>query len=375
MDRRIGSAVGFILGHVARLAIFALADGGLLLLAWTAWAVLRIGPAMPTPPIGNFPGTLAALPTKDPAAPIRFAVMSDIQEGVSTFRAAQRVLADRRPDFVVLNGDLAYRPREEAYRYFLSALRDSPYAGPFFCVVGDHDLVGRTDPSLFRRHFGEDRFAFRYGACQFLLVNDCLGPLKADDYAWIEAEAARAPDARHRFLFMHVPPLDAPKGVEVVSAVPRYRRLYALAPALKIRRVFSGNLHAYRRIEIEGVPYVVCGGGGAKFQSPEAFHHYVEVTVEGDAVRDEVVRLPTVRGPGDDLDRFTFIDVWPPLRDHPALAVALAVLVCAGVFWQVRLATRRLAGGASRGSRSQEAVPPEPAAARPPSREKPCAPS
>lgn len=329
---------------VLRAALFLVFNLAFLLLAWTAWAALRIGPIMPGPLIGNVPRSVEALPKKDPGAPIRFAVASDIQEGVATFRAALGQFAARRPDFVVLNGDLACRPREEAFRYFLWQFRDAAYAGPFFCTPGDHDLVERRDAALFRRWFGEDRFAFRYGPCEFLLMNDCVGGLGTQDYAWLEARAserAAETEVRHRFLFMHYPPLDAPKGVDRVQPVPGYRRLYDLAPALKIRRVFSGNLHAYRRIEIQGVPYVVCGGGGAKLQSPEAFHHYVEVTVEGDAVRDEVVRLPTAGGLADELDRFSYIYIWPRLRDHPALAAALATLVGGAIFWQIRGVPRR----------------------------------
>lgn len=333
--------------RILRLALFLVADAALLLLLWTAWMALRVGPLMPGPALGNTPRSLETLPAKDAKGPIRFAVVSDIEEGVETFREALARLAERRPDFVILNGDLAYRPTEEGFRYFEWQFRDCAYPGPFFCNPGNHDLIGRRDASLFRKHFGEDRFAFRLGPCQFLLVNNCVNGLSEADYAWIRAESSPGGPGeavRHRFLFLHYPPLEAPKRVDAVREKPSYRRLYELAPALAIRRVFSGNLHAYRRLEVHGVPYVVCGGGGGTLQSPEAFHHYVEVTVDGDAIREEIVRLPTIRSPLEEIDRFAFVYVWPRLRDRPWAEGLLAVAVAALVGWQGWRAKRWIEG-------------------------------
>jgi hypothetical protein len=334
-----------------RWTIFVICDAALVLALWTAWMAMRVGPILPGPSVGNTPRSLELLPPRGPADAFRFAVISDIEEGVETFREALRSFAERNPDFVILNGDLAYRPWEEGARYFEWQFRDAVYPGPFFCNPGNHDLVNRRDVSVFRRHFGDDRFAFVHAGCQFLIVNNCLGGLSESDYAWIESAAAAAPAARHRFLFLHYPPLAVPKRADTAAPLPAYERLFTLAPRLNIRRVFSGNLHAYRRLDIRGVPYIVCGGGGADLHSPGAFHHYVEVTAEGDAVRDETIRLPSIDSPVEEIDRFAYVHVWPWLKAHPltgglivAGALAGFVLQCRrGLKW--RLAKRTLTLG------------------------------
>jgi hypothetical protein len=306
------------------------------------------GSFQPAVAIGNTPQSVAALPARGLDAPVRFAVISDIEEGVESFRDALCRFAGRRPDFVLINGDLCYRPTREGFRYFLWQFRDAAWPGPYFCGAGNHDIAKGGDLSLFRGHFGPERFAFRFGACQFLIVNNNdPGGLSEDDYHWLESAAADpgpGPEIRHRFLFLHVPPLDAPKGVDHVQPRPAYGRLYDLAPRLRIRRVFSGNLHAYRRIEIGETAYIVCGGGGADRQSPEAYPHFVEVVVEGDLIREERVPLPEIHSPVEALDRFALLYVGPWLRGHVAAGGFFVLAALAGVAWPIVRLARRLSG-------------------------------
>jgi hypothetical protein len=344
-----------------RWALFLLADAGLLLLAWAAGMALATGGDRPAVTIGNTARSVAALPARGPDAPIRFAVISDIEEGVESFREALRHFAGRPPDFVVINGDLCQRPTREGFRYFLWQFRDAAWPGPFFCGAGNHDIADGGDLSLFRAHFGDERFAFRLGACQFLILNNCAGGLSEADYRWLETAAADpgpGPEIRHRFLFLHVPPLEAPKHENVVRPRPAYGRLYDLAPRLRIRRVFSGNLHAYRRIEIGETAYVVCGGGGADRQSPEAVPHLVEVVIEGDQIREEVVRLPEIHSPVEALDRFACLYVGPWLLRHTAAAVPLVLGAFAALAWQIARALRLIAGRRPAAGESQDVLQP-----------------
>jgi predicted phosphodiesterase len=58
--------------------------------------------------------------------------------------------------------------------------------------------------------------------------------------------------------------------------------------------VFAGHIHAYAQAERDGIVYVVTGGAGAPLYRgghPQAFHHYLRVTVRGEEVAIEVVKL------------------------------------------------------------------------------------
>jgi hypothetical protein len=104
--------------------------------------------------------------------------------------------------------------------------------------------------------------------------------------------------------------------------------------------VFAGNLHAYRRIEIGETAYIVSGGGGADRQSPEATPHFVEVTVAGDEVREEVVRLPEIHSPVEAMDRFTLLYVGPWMRRHAVAGAVLVLAALAAAAWPFVAAAR-----------------------------------
>jgi hypothetical protein len=58
--------------------------------------------------------------------------------------------------------------------------------------------------------------------------------------------------------------------------------------------VFAGHIHAYAEETRNGVHYVITGGAGAPLyaaEHPQAFYHYVRVTVNGTDVSTEVVRV------------------------------------------------------------------------------------
>jgi len=59
----------------------------------------------------------------------------------------------------------------------------------------------------------------------------------------------------------------------------------------EVAYVFAGHIHAYSAEQRDGTTYVITGGGGASLddvEHPEAFYHYVQVTVNGTEVTTEV---------------------------------------------------------------------------------------
>ena len=55
--------------------------------------------------------------------------------------------------------------------------------------------------------------------------------------------------------------------------------------------VFSGHVHCYFRQVINGVTYITSGGAGAQLKCPDAFYHYVRVSVKGEEIVDSVIKV------------------------------------------------------------------------------------
>lgn len=61
-----------------------------------------------------------------------------------------------------------------------------------------------------------------------------------------------------------------------------------------MRYVFAGHIHGYGREERNGTVYILTAGGGAPLYLPAfdgGFYHYVKVTVDGNKITDELVKV------------------------------------------------------------------------------------
>jgi hypothetical protein len=68
--------------------------------------------------------------------------------------------------------------------------------------------------------------------------------------------------------------------------------LGALLAKYKVEAVFAGHEHYYERRAVDGVLYIITGGGGAPIYDKEeygGYNHFVQVTVNGGKVSAEVV--------------------------------------------------------------------------------------
>src|ERR1700686_2910766 len=161
-----------------------------------------------------------------PEKPVHIAQISDLHikppgslayGRVDTAAALERCVAAlnafrRRPDFVVISGDLADTPTAEEYQHLqrLLAPLQLPYAG----IPGNHD-----SRELMRAAFPSQQYAFssgplnqriEIGGLDLLLLDSSVpgkphGELDAPTLQWLEAALAASPHLP-ALLFLHHPP-------------------------------------------------------------------------------------------------------------------------------------------------------------------------
>jgi len=202
----------------------------------------------------------------------RFAVLGDIQQGHSAFRAAlSRVRDEGDLAFAVVCGDLVNRKSLPHYRVLFTSIESADPGVPVLTVPGNHDHSG-----LYEKHLGPRFWWARVGPDLIASVDtseiESPGPMLED-----LAKALATDDVRHRFVFLHRP-----------TARPgRIRAKFAtLAKVLrdgKVDAVFAGHLHHYESFTLDGALYVTNGRGGdlTGGTTSEASFALVTVTPEG----------------------------------------------------------------------------------------------
>lgn len=232
--------------------------------------------------------------------PLRFVLMSDTHHptGDATFASfRQQILGlEPPPSFIVIIGDFVETGTAAEHKSYLSII--DPYPIPIFSAIGNHEMYPGNRPNYELFH-GPENFAFDYGSCRFVVLNDIIprrNGLTDAQIDWLASELVD-PATPNRFVLMHAsPPVIPPPW----GAPPFFNedRFYRVVENAKVRLVASGHIHEFRHTVAGGVHYLTTGGGGGNqdklLQDPTnqgIFHNFVLVTVHADGTTKlEVVK-------------------------------------------------------------------------------------
>ncbi|RJP19207.1 MAG: hypothetical protein C4527_26850 [Candidatus Omnitrophota bacterium] len=219
-----------------------------------------------------------------------FAVWADIQSHPEVFDRLWREIQKENVLFVITVGDLVDRGEVSLWLSDFFAIIDLHRDIPLLPVIGNHD-VGYKKVE-FTRIFGRREYAFDYGNARFVVV-DSVDGLGWMQLRWIKRELAKAGE-KHPFVFAHKPPTVIKKWA-YHSFSKGADAFCDLLSTYRVDNAFFGHIHAYSTAKHDGVEYVVSGGGGGvlhnRYGPMGNVHHYCVVTVKGDEVSHQVVRL------------------------------------------------------------------------------------
>lgn len=300
----------------------------------SAWHTLRIDGLLPgrryryqlsVEGLSPLAGEVTTAPPLGDSRPLLLAVFGDEQaspsnDSVSSKAIVQAVLAES-PDLVIGTGDLVGQGDSEADWKELSKTHEPLWSQIWYLpALGNHELIGDGDGSFFRKLLpqAEKRFySARYGFLQLIFL-DGNRPSLPEQTQFLKDELTKSssdPSVRARLVVLHQPPLSM--GLHCGES-RSMRTWMTLFEQHKVDAVLAGHDHAYERLERNGVPYFVMGGGGAKLydRSPcgqpdepalqryESVHHYVMIELRPQA--DRVVISVRAQSPqGLPFDRVT----------------------------------------------------------------------
>ncbi|MBE9471764.1 MAG: metallophosphoesterase family protein [Chloroflexi bacterium] len=197
------------------------------------------------------------------------------------------------PDFVLHTGDLVYLGNMLPYwETFFEIEGELMASTPLFPALGNHEANHQHYFDLFHLPGNERWYTFDYGNARFisLQVDGIVdfGP-GSEQHDWLERELA-ANTQPWLFVYFHIPPYTSSREEPDIEQDVRQ----ALAPLFEqygVDVVFTGHHHNYERNEVNGVTYIVTGGGGAPLcvmedQEPTraAFavaYHFVLLEIDG----------------------------------------------------------------------------------------------
>ncbi|MEE9216408.1 MAG: metallophosphoesterase [Anaerolineales bacterium] len=246
---------------------------------------------------------------------LRFGVIGDSGFGDDQTRELIELMNGYNLDFVLHTGDAVYNMNEESgppeayarkyFKMFSPLLQEAP----LFPVLGNHDYDGAarfdgrpyfvhafpslTDPSVPDNALG-NWYAFERSGIQFIMLDSQAfhgGGGRAEQTAWLEERLAD-PSFRYSIPVFHTPPYTS--GLHKNDGQAIRFDWSPLFEAAGTPLVLSGHDHNYERILLDGVTYVVSGGGSPilyreteRVEGSQAFHrkmHFVQVEIYLDRI-------------------------------------------------------------------------------------------
>lgn len=196
---------------------------------------------------------LAALETRPAPAPLRFAVVGDVQGWYDEAYDAVRFL-NGIPGlaFVVQVGDFTDLGR--SYEYKLMAEVFGALAVPWFPVVGNHDLLGNGG-TIFDEVFGPRNTDFTCGRTRFVFVDTNSREYgfngAVPDLAWLGSRLAPSPDHDRTVVVSHVGPWSE-------DFDPALRdRFVATVSGAHVAVALHGHDHYFATYDLAGIPAFV----------------------------------------------------------------------------------------------------------------------
>ena len=227
--------------------------------------------------------------TQRAAEPLRVGVIGD--SGFGELVTAQLVeqMAGEQLDFVIHTGDLVYNASENASPAEAFALKYfQPFAPllhqlPIYAVPGNHEYAqdaridgvpyyyhvfpslldsGQVDPSPSKRR---QYYAIVYQNIQFIFLDSQVffgEKGKTEQEEWLD-QRLQDDQTKYSVVIMHVP-LFTSSVIHPKDSQPVRQAWHDKFTGAGVPLVLSGHSHNYERLVVDGVTYVVTGGGSSQ---------------------------------------------------------------------------------------------------------------
>jgi 3',5'-cyclic AMP phosphodiesterase CpdA len=230
-------------------------------------------------------------------------------------------IAQEKPDAVTMSGDIPYKGTDssdyDAFRAETKPWRDAHLR--VYPALGNHELSGGAEKgveqwwSAFPELKGMRWYSVALGNRILLIQLDSTSDLTADSkqLEWLRAQLAiLPPSVDFVMISLHHPPVADIQTHLHVDHNPRPNEialrdfLSRTAPTLHAAVVvIAGHIHNYERAQVDGITYLVSGGGGAEPYEVERTKqdqyqdldfpnfHYVRFELEADRLKATMYRL------------------------------------------------------------------------------------
>jgi hypothetical protein len=145
--------------------------------------------------------------------------------------------------------------------------------------------------------------------------------------------------AKKVFVFMHYSP--APPDYVIAGWQDVMKKFQNLFEQYKVNYVFSGHYHRLVHTDVNGVIYLISGGGGAflrndRFQDIGLFHHITVIETSEGEIAEHIIPVAPAGEFSMIMDRVESLGLTvlvPWARKYPVLSIAVVMIFVGMLLW------------------------------------------
>ncbi len=213
-----------------------------------------------------------------------FGIIGDTKIGVTeaVYKRFLKKIAEEGVDLIFVVGDVIDRPGDvKEWERFLELTGS---ARTFHIAPGNHDINSTKSMKVYEKTIGKPPYyAFAVNDTQFIILCTELpgeiSKVTGKQLEWLKNTLDQS--FAQRIVFMHKPIFPTFTGKRY--SLDRYPvdrdMLHSLFVEHNVKLVFAGHEHLYSRSKMDGITYVITGGGGSRLHTFKeehgGFFHYI----------------------------------------------------------------------------------------------------
>lgn len=216
-----------------------------------------------------------------------FLFVGDVHLGGNDTQRLQTILqaAQTHGDsFVVFLGDITDQGERSDMETVISKVSEFGFEKKTIYILGNHDVF-KDGWSAWKELMGPSHFDVVIGNTQFFILDSADGVVGEEQTEWLDGEMRKSV-ATHKIILSHyMPIIPGQRTYLKLSNQVEGASLMKLLSRHRARAWLGGHYHSFVSENIEGVNYVVAGGGGGRRMEPIKSNFYVRALVNGGEIQ------------------------------------------------------------------------------------------
>ncbi|OGS20075.1 MAG: hypothetical protein A2252_08585 [Elusimicrobia bacterium RIFOXYA2_FULL_39_19] len=205
-------------------------------------------------------------------------IYGDTRTGHDMHRQIVDLIMKTEPGVVFHTGDMVEDgTKEQEWKYFNDITHELRKKVKFYPTVGNHEKSSKLYFDNFELPNNEMWYTVDYSSIHFVVLDtDVRLKEGAEQYTWLENDLQKN-NSKYKVLIFHYPPYSTGSHGDELR-LQKY--LVPLIENSKVDMVFNGHDHQYERSYVNGVYYIVAGGGGAPLRAQKENSPYSQKYIE-----------------------------------------------------------------------------------------------